>query len=113
MVYNQFSFRQWQKWPFLTSLRALQSWGFSKGPAVTEGQRKAYDSDSKGQGAPETVFLSVRELRHLFHRFTKVDLRKENCDAWTIKGYQVIDRQNLLPLIGRFLGLDIYIHAAK
>ena len=113
MVYNAFSFRQWSRWPWETLRRMVEE----RRAAVTRGvggeeQRKAYDADSKGRGAPFTEFLSIRQLRKMLSRFSDSRFRKENCDPITIGNVQ-IDRERILSTLGRALGLDIYIQATK
>lgn len=113
MVYNQFSYRQWLKWPRAT-LKALLSTG--SGPdsnSISDAQRKAYDADGAGKGAPETVFLSKSQLGNMLSRFSEVRVTKENCDHITLRGRALIPRKALLSTLGRMLGLDLYIYARK
>lgn len=107
MVYNQFSYRQWSHWPKET-FRAL--WESSK--PGTRAQRSAYDTNSNGAAAPETQFFSIRDLKKIFADFSSVKFRKENCDViWPFQ--KILSRNSLLPILGKFLGLDIYIQATK
>jgi len=80
MVYNQFSYRQWARWPVRTMRAAIQERSSSESRMDgNEAQRHAYDADPAGRSAPETVFTSPRALRSAFHAFSRVDLHKENC----------------------------------
>ena len=104
MVYNRFSYWQWIRWP----LRTLRG-----GMGGNEAQRKAYDWDSSGVAAPETVFLSRDELKGLLARFSKVQMALENCHRFRVFGRVVVPRRLLLATLGRVAGLDVYISAAK
>jgi SAM-dependent methyltransferase len=109
MVYNQFSYRQWARWPTSTLRAWLRDLGLVLEEAsVTEAQRRTYDSDAAGQAAPETVFLSIRRLRQMLGRFSRVEFRKENNE-----NLLSFPRACLLPYLGRSLGLDIYIQTEK
>jgi ubiquinone/menaquinone biosynthesis C-methylase UbiE len=110
MVYNRFSYNQWIKWPGTTFMALLHHAGLRRDPvAAKPGQRKSYDSNLDGQGAPETVFLSIQQLRAMFGRFRSVSFTRENCTGlpW------LLTRERLLPWLGRTAGLDLYIAAQK
>ena len=64
-------------------------------------------------GAPETAFLSTRRLRVMLSKFSRLEMRLENCDQVAIRGHTLVPRQLLLMTIGRVAGLDIYISATK
>ena len=113
MVYNGFSFRQWTRWPGQTLLAAMRNRSMGGGARVSEEVRRAYDTDLAGAAAPETEFASVRVLRRAMTRFSNVTVYKENCDHVSIIGVAVLPRQLMLPIIGRTLGLDLYVHAVK
>jgi SAM-dependent methyltransferase len=101
MVYNRFSLRQWKDFPRQTLAAAWRT------PKTSAAQRAAYDVDAEGRAAPETQFFSVRQVKAMMARFARVECAKENCDDFILK------RRSLLPILGRALGLDIYIHAVK
>ena len=110
MVYNRFSYNQWIRWPGTTFMALLHHAGLRRDTvAAKASQRKAYDSNLGGEGAPETVFLSIQQLRGMFSRFRSVKFTKENCTGlpW------VVTRARLLPWLGRLAGLDLYIAAQK
>lgn len=109
MVYNQFSYRQWLRWPTDTFRALLRDLGLSASKvAASEAQRRAYDSRASGQVAPEIAFLSVGQLRHLLRRFSRVECHKENTTDLLR-----VPRKHLLSSVGRLLGLDIYIQVQK
>lgn len=113
MVYNQFSYRQWLRWPMET-LKSLMVTDRPKDSAsISDAQRKAYDPNIAGQGAPETVFLSTCQLKAMMSRFSDVTITKENCRHVTWRGRTIMPRRVLLGTIGRLCGLDLYIHAKK
>lgn len=103
MVYNQFSYRQWIKWPLNTLFRLLGNTRISQ-----IDQKWSYDHNISGEAAPETVFLSVKELRYLFSKYSKTNFTKENLNISHSKL-----RKIGLKTIGRMCGLDIYIRAQK
>ena len=114
MLYNKFSYRQWLRWPKPTFRGLANELGLSgSGPAANQQQRAAYDSDVTGSAAPETAFLSIRELRRMFEKYSRVSFHKENCDELTLRGRVVSQRKTLLPSLGKLWGLDIYIEAHK
>ena len=109
MVYNQFSYRQWMRWPMATLRALLRDMGLSaRKVIVSEAQRRAYDSSAGGKAAPETVFLSISQLRQMLSRFSRVEFHKENND-----NLFRLPRKLLLSSLGRLVGLDIYIEAQK
>lgn len=108
MVYNRYSFRQWQADFYNTLFHALKSRGITRVKNVKEETRKAYDADLSGNAAPETVLSSKKELRQMLKKFKNVKLFKENCD-----GVRSIPREKLLGTLGKLLGLDIYIVCTK
>jgi SAM-dependent methyltransferase len=113
MVYNKFSFRRWVQWPRAT-WNDLVVTATQTRPASTAAvdQRRAFDANSAGTAAPETVFLSIAELRRMLRRFPSVAFAKQNCDPLAVGRWHV-PRARLLSTLGRFLGLDIYVKAVK
>ncbi len=108
MVYNQFSYRQWLRWPLKTA-----SAFFGEGNAVEFKQRRVYDSRLDGTPAPQTVFTSTRHLRKMFSGFSSFAISKENCDEISVSGFPIIPRSVLLTILGRSAGLDLYIVGTK
>lgn len=115
MVYNRLSYRQWLQWPRETFEALLSETGLRKKMAgrSSEEQRRAYDASIDGRAAPETVFLSIGQLRRMFRRYSRVTFEKENCTDLAISRVYFIPRKTLLPSLGKTLGLDIYIRARK
>jgi hypothetical protein len=113
MVYNLFSYRQWVKWPKRTLRGALGRGSPATHSSASETQRKAYDADSTGAAAPETVFVSATELRDMLRGFSQHRLWLENFDAITFRGRTLVPRKLLLATLGRMAGLDIYVAATK
>lgn len=115
MIYNKYSYRQWMDSPFKT-LRMVVGEMFASNAKLkgNEKQNAAYDSDLNGQGAPETEFLSIRDLKRILNRFGSVQFTKRNCEGMLkYNGRFLISRDRLLPVIGPWLGLDIYLEARK
>lgn len=113
MVYNQLSYRQWLRWPLQTFKSLFNQNNLPDSDDINDAQRKAYDADSTGQGAPETVFLSIKQLESMLSRFSSIKITKENCDHITFRGRVLIPRVVLLSTLGRLLGLDLYIQVRK
>jgi ubiquinone/menaquinone biosynthesis C-methylase UbiE len=115
MVYNKFSFRHWLHWPWWTFKEFLRSVGVGKkSAAALHEQIAACDrSASSETAAPETVFLSARDLRTMLQRFEQVQVVKRNSDPIGIRGRTIVPRSLLLPTVGRLCGLDLYARAVK
>ena len=108
MVYNLLSYRQWLRWPAITLRAAL-----GRSEAAVDAQRKAYDANTSGEGAPETVFTSIAQLGAMMAAFASVSVARENCDPITLRGRLLIPRSRLLGNLGRLSGLDLYATARK
>lgn len=114
MLYNQFSYRLWLRWPGRTFVGLLRDLEKLDGMDSTSyGQRKAYDRDRTGRAAPETAFFSVKKVRNMFKMYSRVWVWKENCVSFALRGRTIFPREKLLPLLGRALGLDLYVEAQK
>ena len=109
MVYNQFSYRHWFRWPVTTARAWLADRSDRHMSTAPVHQRKKYDANAAGAAAPETVFVSVDRLRRMFSGFRSVEISKEN----NTNLVRIIPRRLLLPLLGRRLGLDLYVRAVK
>jgi len=113
MLYNRFSFRQLAQlptrymWEILTRRRRRGSF--------RDAVRARYDSNSAGDAAPHTDFVSRSEVRqHLFGRFASIRIDVQNFDGYAlVRGRIVIPRARLLGNIARVLGTDLYIVATK
>jgi SAM-dependent methyltransferase len=114
MLYNRFSWRQWKDYPGPTLSALLRDFArIRENPHSTERQRAAYDADMAGNAAPETEFFSIRQVRHMMRRFSRVQCSKENADEEVKDGVIVRRRADLLATRGKRFGLDIYIHGTK
>jgi len=122
MVYNQFSFRQWRRWPLSTLRVYLHQLGLSnKYIEVTQAHKQAYDpSCSSDASAPETEFFSKKQIHEIFKDFDNVTIHKENFDDYIfrvlsklVRKTLYIPRKNFLPNIAKIFGLDLYIVAQK
>jgi SAM-dependent methyltransferase len=83
-----------------------------------ERARAAYDANATGDAAPETVFVTARQVRdELFAAFADVRVERRNFDGIglpAVRGRAVsISRNWMLGTVDRVLGLDLYIHARK
>lgn len=113
MLYNRYSFRQLAQlrasyvWEILTRRRRPGSFG--------EAVRARYDSNSAGDAAPHTDFVSRSDVRrHLFECFSSIRIDVQNFDGYVLfRGRIVIPRERLLGNIARVLGTDLYIVATK
>src|SRR5262249_23545562 len=93
MLYNKFSFRQWNRWPIRTAKELLRDWGIlARQEQLDEQQRYAYDHNRAGTAAPEIVLLGKRQLRKMLSRFDHVSLQKQNADPLIIWGKMVATR---------------------
>ena len=116
MLYNRYSFRQWVRWPVRTAKALLGETILhkNKGSSSTKTQRKAYDAGLNGNAAPETEFLTNKQILKIFSCFSELRITKENCDHLGCRPLGIfIDRKKILPYVGRFAGLDYYITAIK
>jgi SAM-dependent methyltransferase len=114
MVYNKFSFRQWQSWPRDTFREMLRNMGLIGARRELSAQQRAqYDANAAGAAAPETVLLSAGEIKRMLRAFESVRCMKQNADHLLRKGQVLVTREKLLGNLGRLLGLDIYIEARK
>ena len=114
MVYNKFSLRRWLSWPITTARAAInQARGLSQSRSSGEFERRAYDASLDGAAAPETVFLSRAEVRVAFGEYARVQVVPENADPIAVSRIVIVPRSLMLRVIGRTLGLDLYIAAKK
>ncbi|WP_133126953.1 class I SAM-dependent methyltransferase [Legionella nagasakiensis] len=119
MVYNKFSLRLWMKWPKWTAKNFMFQF-LGKNIHANEEHRKAYDTSSSNNGAPETEFFSIREIRRIFKRYHSVKTTRENFDedvALTVGKLPIYRFKKRAQCLdnkwARYFGLDLYIHAVK
>jgi SAM-dependent methyltransferase len=114
MVYYAYSYRRWRM-AFKTTLSYFfRELGGYVGVVGDSGQdeRAAYDSNSSGECAPHTDWISVRSLKKLCHRFNHCTMRLENIDQEP--PFSKKTRASLLKTHWpRLMGLDIYVKATK
>lgn len=112
MIYNAYSYRRWLRWPLQTARYFLwDRFGLGRRPHSGVAERAAYDANMTGAEAPETVFLSGRELRSMVSDWSQADLARENIGGELF--LRLIDRDLLLRMLGRVTGLDLYAHLVK
>jgi ubiquinone/menaquinone biosynthesis C-methylase UbiE len=110
MLYNAHSFRQ------LVVVRRERLRAFVARRNSSERVRAMYDTNSAGEAAPHTDFVSRRDVRRLFGAFSSVEIDSQNFDALTptFAGRTLtVPRERLLANVGRVLGLDLYVNACK
>jgi hypothetical protein len=106
-----YSHRRWMqsRRQFLHEL-AAERVGLLRSTRASRRERAANDRNLAGDAAPETVFLSVAEVRRRLKRFSAVRVVKVNVDE---SDHPRWDRKAVLPTWGRRMGLDLYISARK
>ncbi|MEM8947716.1 MAG: class I SAM-dependent methyltransferase [Pseudomonadota bacterium] len=109
MVYNALSYRQWFFRPMASLRLALSSGGDGTPLHIVE--PKALDFDQSGEQAPETAFVSGRQLRILCSRFERVRIRREHIHREIM--FRGMPRRIALALFGPWLGLNLYATLAK
>lgn len=87
--------------------------GSRGGDELSAERRAAYDANTAGEAAPETALSSIAQLRRMLHRFESLTFFKQNAESLNFQGKIIAQRDNLLPTLGRMLGLDIYFEARK
>ncbi len=112
MVYNAYSYRRWLRhFPATFKYWAWDYLGIGIVDKATIAGRAAYDVNTKGEAAPETVFVSRRQLRRMAARFRDFTGSLENIgDEGPLRFFK---RKTKLKKWGRFVGLDIYARMAK
>lgn len=108
MVYNRHSFRRLATIPAARARRSLLRTRLG-----ADDVRAMYDSDTAGSAAPHTDFATRGELRALLQSFHEVAIEARNADPLTLRGRPVVPRSVLLPTLGRWLGLDLYVLARR
>lgn len=114
MVYYAYSYRRFRMAPETTLVQLLKE-GFGYRGVVgssADRERAAYDTSSKGDGAPHTDWISVRSLKSYCGKFSKYSATVENIDQE--RPFSKTPRSQLLltrwPAI---VGLDLYATATK
>lgn len=108
MLYNSRSARQLVRLRPGETIRRLRG---ARGDGAR--MRAAYDTNEAGEAAPVSEFVSRREARRLFARFSDVTIRAENFDPIRVRGQVVVPRERLLGNLARLAGLDLYVVARR
>jgi SAM-dependent methyltransferase len=108
MLYNRHSLRQ----------LVLRWHDVRAGGDAVERRRRAYDVNAAGEAAPETVFVTARQVRReLFAGFADIRIQRRNFDPTRLASFRGraiwLRRERALPTLARVLGLDLYIHVRK
>ena len=112
MVYNALSYRRWLRWPLATMRHALWVRGaLPTRPASSESERRAYDADSEGNAAPETVFCAKGELRSMMKDWSINIMQLENIGDEGL--LRLLSRSLKLKAMGPWTGLDVYVRATR
>ena len=113
MVYNAYSYQHILTEP-LGAMRYLlwDRLGVGRPGPATDAGRAAYDTDSNGEPAPCTDFISRGQLRRMCRNFSSVHMKLENMgDHFSRIG---LSRERLLHWsTQRLFGTDIYLTAEK
>jgi SAM-dependent methyltransferase len=111
MLYNKYSFRLLVQVPVMRLVGIL--FARKKSRTLEEEIRTLYDTNTEGNAAPHTDFVSPYRARQLFKKFSTVRIDIRNFDGYSFRGRTIIKRGKMLNNIGRVLGLDLYITAEK
>lgn len=111
MVYNRYSHRRLMqdRENFLAELLA-EEFGELEVKTASKLDRFSSDSNLEGEAAPETVYLSTRQVERMMAAYTHVQITKENMDESDDPAFE---RRSVLSTWGRKAGLDLYIRARK
>jgi len=109
MVYHALSYRQWLLRPWPTLRLALSRDG--ERPPLHIAEAKALDINQDGEAAPETAFVTERQLRTLCGKFEKTEIRQEHIHAELL--FKKIPRSIALKFFGPWLGLNLYARLQK
>jgi SAM-dependent methyltransferase len=113
MVYNAYSYRRFMQARHAT----IEYWKSERrgyrGVVGGEGRDRAiYDTNSAGEAAPHTDWISVTSLRAMCKDFSKFTVRRENIDQEP--PFKKRKREDLLKTLWpRLCGLDLYATARK
>lgn len=112
MLYNRHSLRQLVQVSWI-QLRDRLIFGKEQ-EAVQTRVRAIYDSDSTGEAAPYTEYVSRTQVRHVFRNFSDIEIDIQNFDEYAfVNGQIMLRRKWFLGNVARVLGLDLYIRAVK
>lgn len=119
MVYNAYSYRRWLTvFPQTIKYLLAERRGL-RAPAggVTERQRGAYDTSTRGRAPPHTDFVSKSSLSHFLREFSATEMWLENAEEIFHRVPVLRHKLNRAALLRSkltdFAGLDIYAVAKK
>lgn len=107
MVYNALSYRQIFEKPLASARRYFSSENKLSLMSVDDAR---YDANEDGSTAPETAYVSSKELSWLLKDFASVSVTPENIGEEYF--FKTMSRERSLKW-GNRLGLDLYAHANK
>ncbi|MGI9434422.1 MAG: class I SAM-dependent methyltransferase [Geminicoccaceae bacterium] len=110
MVYNALSYRQWLTRLLATACLAL-GFGDEACSVVHIRENRPLDVNQDGDGAPETAFVTRRQLRDLCTKFESIDIRREHIHAEYL--FKRIPRRLALRIFGPWVGLNLYCRLGK
>lgn len=111
MVYNAYSYRRWIRWPSQTlAYLSSDKLGLGGPRDAAADERAAYDANSDGAAAPETVFVSASFIRKQ-PGWSQIKIFRENIGSEFILRF--VPRHLLLRCMGPLFGLDLYCHMTK
>lgn len=114
MVYYAYSYRRFRMTPATTAYHMIKEMMGYRGVVgnSVDRDRAAYDTSSKGEGAPHTDWISVCSLRNLCKEFSGFSAKLENIDQEP--PFSGTSRTQLLKTSWPSLvGLDLYASATK
>jgi SAM-dependent methyltransferase len=112
MVYGAYSYRRWLRSPVATlSYFLWDRYGIGGVRRASARERAAYDVDSSGAAAPETVFVSPSHIRRMASDWASVDVSLENIGGDVF--LWMLPRNLLLHMFGSWAGLDLYCRMVK
>jgi SAM-dependent methyltransferase len=111
MLYNRHSFRQFMA---VTLPRWRERLKGRRRATQDEEIRAMYDTNSTGEAAPHTDYVTRRQVRRLFSAFSRVSIDIRNFDSFYLPYRNIyVPREKCLSNVARVLGLDLYITATK
>ncbi|MCF6199881.1 MAG: class I SAM-dependent methyltransferase [Hyphomicrobiaceae bacterium] len=110
MVYSASSYRQFLTSPVATVKRLMSSPQSAELIGKTDGDQKSrgsYDTDGDGEAAPQTEFVTKKELALMCRDFSGCQITGENIGT---RGF--VPRRAVLKF-GKIIGLDLYCQLKK
>jgi len=79
---------------------------------ISNKERSAYDCNTEGHSAPETVFLSKSHMKRMTSQWSKKSFHLENIDN-ALPFFKLFSRNTLLTWLSPYCGLDLYCQFIK